>query len=299
MINEQRMKRLAAGVPQLALVLVLAAGCGGKSAAPARKGIITMGPHITETVFALGEGAQVIAAGEFDDYPPEAARLPKVGGYLNPDFEKITSLMPALLMAAGQQPRLAEYAALNGLPIVNVDMDSLESIEKGINTIGEALHCAKRAARLYAAIQEDLNRVRAAVKDLPRPKVLIVTGRQSHDLNSLNTASGKSFVSELIDVAGGENIYRDAPQAYFEASKETVVAAAPEVVLEFHCGEGLTERQQDEYFLDWRALGTLPAVQTGRVYFITESYGLRPGPRIPEIARKLAALLHPEVQLSL
>jgi iron complex transport system substrate-binding protein len=280
-------------------VVVSISGCGRAGQSTKREGIITMGPHITETVFALGQGSRVIAVGAFDDYPLEVIDMEKAGGYLNPDLEKITTLSPELLIVAGQQPQLAEYARVNLIEVLSVSMDSLETIGQGIEQIGAALRCERKAERLKKSIEQDLDHVRAAVKDLPRPKVLILTGRQTHDLNSLNTAGGASFISELVDIAGGENIYQDAPQAYFEASKETVVMAAPEVIIEFHCGEGLTQSQLDAYFRDWQALGTLPAVKCGRVYFITESHGLRPGPRVAEIARKLAGLLHPEVQLSI
>lgn len=283
----------------IAAALMSAAGCGGVQQGQKHQGIITMGPHITETVFALGQGSRVIAVGAFDDYPLEVIDMEKAGGYLNPDLEKITTLSPELLIVAGQQPQLAEYARVNRIDVLSVSMDSLETIGQGIEQIGAALRCERKAERLKQSIEQDLDHVRAAVKDLPRPKVLILTGRQTHDLNSLNTAGGASFVSELVDIAGGENIYQDALQAYFEASKETVVMAAPEVILEFHCGEGLTQSQLDAYFRDWHALGTLPAVKCGRVYFITDSHGLRPGPRVAEIARKLAGLLHPEVQLSI
>lgn len=280
----------------LLLAAAVLAGCGpGGPLGKRRKGLITMGPHITETVFALGQGQRVIAVGSYDDYPPAVWRLPKVGGYIDPDLEKITALAPEKLIVAGKQPRISEYAEVNGLPVLNIYMDSLKTIDQGIAELGLALRCVKQASRLRSEIENGLQEVRDAVKDLPRPKVLIIVGRQAHDLDSLPTAGGASFVSELVDVAGGDNIYKDKDRAYFEASKETIVMAAPDTILEFHCGESLSENQRNAYYQDWHALPTLPAVQMQHIHLILEPHGLRPGPRVVEIARLIARLLHSEV----
>jgi len=280
----------------LLVAAAVLAGCGpGGPLGKRRKGFVTMGPHITETVFALGQGERVIAVGSFDDYPPAVWRLPKVGGYIDPDFEKITALSPEKLIVAGKQPRLTEYAEVNNLPVLNINMDSLKTIDQGIAELGLALRCVKQATRLRNEITAGLQEVRDAVKDLPRPKVLIIVGRRTHDLDSLPTAGGASFVSELVEVAGGDNIYKDKNQAYFEASKETIVIAAPDTILEFHCGESLSENQRNEYYQDWHALDTLPAVQKHHIHLILEPHGLRPGPRVAEIARLIARLLHSEV----
>jgi iron complex transport system substrate-binding protein len=282
----------------LAGLCLALAGCGANGpAVKHRSGVIAMGPHITETVFALGQGENVVAVGSFDDYPPEVQSLPKAGGYIDPDLEKITALAPAKLIIAGKNRKLTEYSLVNGVPVVSVDMDSMDSIYAGITEIGKTLDCEKAARELCAKIGADLQRVRDAVKGKPRPKVLIITGRSAHDLNSLNTVGGDRFISEMVDIAGGDNIFADSKQTYFDASKETVVMKAPEAILEFHCGEGLTESQRDAYIQDWRGLDTLPAVKSSRVYLILESHGMRPGPRIGEIAAKIARLLHPGAEL--
>jgi iron complex transport system substrate-binding protein len=236
----------------------------------------------------------VIAVGSFDDYPPEVAALPKAGGYIDPDLEKISALNPELIIVQGRHPKITEYSRLKGVPLLSVDMDSLEGIDKGIETIGRELRCQPQASELRARIKAELDEVRAAVAGLPRPKVLIITMRHDHTLNALYTAHGGSFVSELVDVAGGDNIYADAPTTYPEASKETVVLKAPEVILEFHAGERIDDRERQRFVEDWRQLPSLPAVQNGRVFVITEPHAVRPGPRIGEIARLLEGLLHPD-----
>lgn len=283
----------------LAAGLVLfAAGCG-PSQAPSlpRKGIVTMAPHLTETVFAVGQGARVAAVGSFCDYPAEVSALPRIGGYLDPNLERIAALSPELLIVPGRDQKVTEFARLKGIPLLSVNMDSLASIDAGIETMGRALDCVPAADALRGRIRKGLEEVRAAVKDRPRPKVLIVTTRPDHTLNSLYTANRMSFVSEMVDCAGGENIYADGPSSYLTASKETIVVRAPEVILEFHAGEKLDAEEQVKFVGDWQQLPSLPAVRAGRVYLVLESHALRPGPRVGEIARMLARRLHPEAAI--
>lgn len=256
-----------------------------------------MAPHLTETVFALGQGGRVIAVGSFDDYPPEAAALPKAGGYVDPNLEKIAMLSPELLILPGKHQKVTEFAAMKGLPVLNVNMDSLATIDLGIEQIGQRLGCPAEATALRARIKGELDAVRTAVASHPRPKVLIITMRQDHNLNSLYTTNRNSFVSEIVDCAGGDNIFADASATYFEASKETVVVKAPDVILELHAGEKLDAAEQEQYKADWRQLPNVPAVRNARVYIVTEAHAARPGPRVGEIARLFARCLHPEAPL--
>ncbi len=261
-------------------------------------GIITFGPNITETVYALGQGDRIIGVTSYCDYPPEAAKKEKVGGYLDPDLEKITLLAPELIILPGEHEKVADLAKQNGIPVLHAHMDSLTTIHDSIVRIGEALDCPDRASELWRRIQAELDAVRSAVEGFPKPKVLIINTRSGHDLNNLFTVGHASFLSELLEIAGGTNIFQDEETAYFEASKESVVIRAPEVIIEFHAGENLALEEQQRYLNDWQALPSLPAVQNGRVHLFMDSYGLRPGPRVALIAAKLAKLLHPEADLT-
>lgn len=262
-----------------------------------RKGIISLAPHITETVFALGQGNRVIAVSDFCDYPSEAANLPRAGGYINPDLEKIAMLKPELVIVQGKHQAVADFGTMNKINILNVDMDSLDGIDSGIAEIGKALGCETKATELREKNRKELDSVSEAVKDRPRPKVLAITMRQNHDLNSLYTANYESFVSELVEVAGGANVFASADTTYLEASKESVVLRAPDVIVEFHAGETLDDAEKEKYKEDWSELSSIPAVKRGRIFLITESYALRPGPRVGEIARILARCIHPEVDI--
>lgn len=287
-------------IPHTATLLLL---CGllfscapsGDEAAPAtRSGIVCLAPHLTECLFALGQGEEVIAIGDFDDYPPESQHLPRVGGYINPNLEHITRLSPELIIVPGKHPKVTEYATLNHVPLLNVHMDNFETIDAGLMQLGEALGCLDAAVAIKDKIANDRIRLEKKLGQVQRPKVLIITYRHSHDLNTLYTVGGTSFVSELVHLAGGANIFEEEQSPYFEAAKESVLVKAPEIILEFHSGETLSDEQAAQFKKDWQALAGIPAVAENKIYLVSQSHALRPGPRVMEIAWYLAGLLHPE-----
>jgi iron complex transport system substrate-binding protein len=275
--------------------LLLSCTPSGKETAPAnRSGIVCLAPHLTESLFALGQGDNVIAIGDFDDYPPEAQHLPRVGGYINPNLEHITRLAPELIIVPGKHPKVTEYAALNHIPLLNIHMDNFETIDAGLVQLGQALGCIEAAVAIKDNIAKERARLEKKLGHVQRTKVLIITYRHSHDLNTLYTVGGTSFVSELVHLAGGENIFEEEQSPYFEAAKETVLVKAPEVILEFHSGESLSDEQAALFKKDWQAMTGIPAVAENKIYLVTQSHALRPGPRVMEIAWYLAGLLHPE-----
>ncbi|MFP4171702.1 MAG: ABC transporter substrate-binding protein [Candidatus Hydrogenedentota bacterium] len=273
-------------------------GCGPAPENPAgREGVITLAPNITETVFTLGAGDQVIGRTSFCHYPAEVEEIPAVGGYIDPDLEKMTRLRPELIMLQGRHEKVAEFAQRNGIATVHVDMDSLATIDSGIETIGEALGREAEAQALREAIAADLEAVREAVADKDRPRVFLVSARSDRNLQNLPTMGADSFVSELVDIAGGANVYADAGRTYVSASKERLVMREPEAILEFQPGADLDEQEVERLKADWDAMPSLPAVQNGRIHVIQEEFALTPGPRVAELARLLAEILHPDVDL--
>jgi len=271
------------------------ASCSQESAAPqhqGKAGVVSLAPHLTEWVCALGAGGRLVAIGEFDDYPPETQSLPRVGGYINPNLEKITALAPAMIIVPGKHPKVSEYAALNRVPLLNIHMDNFATIASGLAQLGDALECPDKAQALLDKINHERAALERRFSGKVRPKVLLITYRHSHDLNTLYSVGGTSFLSELLHLAGGENIFAAESSPYFEASKESVETLAPEVILEFHAGENLSATQAEQFRKDWAAMPGLPAVANGRILIVGESHALRPGPRVMEVARMLAALLH-------
>ncbi|MGC9052939.1 MAG: ABC transporter substrate-binding protein [Candidatus Hydrogenedens sp.] len=269
------------------------------SSPPEKNGIVSIGPNITEIIFALGANQQLKGIGDFDDYPPETQNINRIGSYLSPNLEKITALKPATLIVSGEIPQLKELSQQLGIQYYPVPMDTLQQIYDGIIVIGEITHTSNKAKNLVTEMKNNFQKLEEITKNLEPVPTLLVVGREPRDLSSIQIAGGQSFLSEILKSAGGKNVYEDSTQNYLEISAEQVLSKAPEVIIEFRCGENLTQKQLDTLFLDWKALDSVPGIQKSRIYFILESYGMRPGPRVVNIAQKIATLLHPEVELGL
>ncbi|MCX8064399.1 MAG: ABC transporter substrate-binding protein [Candidatus Hydrogenedentes bacterium] len=269
-------------------------GCGNQHK---KFGIVSIGPNITEILFQIGAGEKVIAIGDFDDYPPEIQHLPKVGTYISPNIEKITSLNPEIIVTAGEIPQLSSLANEIKIKYYSISMDTLEGIYNGITKLGELTNQQSRAQKLIEEMKNKFKYTEEKIKNFEPVPTLLVVGREPRDLSSIQVAGGNSFLSEILKIAGGKNVFEEETRPYFEISAEAIISKAPQAIIEFRCGESLTQKQLDYLFLDWKAFDTVPAVKNSRIYFILESYGMRPGPRLPRVAEKIASYLHPEFDL--
>jgi len=255
-----------------------------EAAAPARR-IVTLAPSATEMLFALGGGDRVAGVSAYDDWPPETARLPRVGAMVNPSFEAIMALRPDAV-AGVQGP--VDVAVLERLQAagVRVYFPRAESVAEVLGSIdGYAALAGRRpaAAALRAAIAGELARARAAVAGRPRPRVLAVFSERP-----LVTAGPGSWVDELLTIAGGDNVVR-AGGRYPTLSLEQLLALAPEVILDmtWHDGGAAPLAASLARFT------TVPAVRDGRVLRAADPMLLRQGPRLGQAALRLAGLLHP------
>ena len=268
------------------------------SAAPALpRRIVCFSPAAAEVFFALSAGERLAGVSDYCVYPEAVKKIPRVGGFYNPNFERLLALSPDLVIVQGQHEKVADFCRSRKIPLIHVQMDSLAGIRDGIFEIGRITGKAAPAKALWGGIQRDLDAVRAAVAGLPRTRVFLCVGRSPDGLNSINTAGGKSFVSELLTLAGGENIFADLTLPYPEAGKESLLTRAPEVILELRPGENLSASRRARIIADWDEMGALPAVRNHRVLILTDEFLMLPGPRVGQAARVLARTLHPEVKL--
>ena len=274
----------------------------GARGSPGR--VITIGPNVTETVFALGAGERVIAVTDFCTYPPEALGKARVGGLFHPNLERIIALEPDLVVMQNPMEKVIGLCEERGVDWLAVGMNDLAGIYRGIGLLGGKLGLEEEAARLRAEIESGLEEVRMRVAGLglerglggggQRVKLFLCTGRAPGELSGLGTTGPGGFLAELIEIAGGENIFADAVTRYPQVSKEALTRRAPEVIIECRPGADLDGAARARLVAEWDALSSLPAVRGGRVHVLTDDFLMIPGPRIVKTARRLAELLHPK-----
>lgn len=261
------------------------------------KRIICMSPAASEITFAVGGGHRVVGVSQHTTWPPEAREKPKCGGFFNPSYERILKLDPDLIVAQGEAADVSAFAEDNDIEVLSLALTDLESIFAETRRVGRALGLEAGAELVCAEMRYRLAKVRARVADRVPVRVLLVTGRQAGSLSSIRTAGKGTFLHDLVGVAGGVNVLGDMDESYGVVNKETLVRRAPEAIVELH-GEG---RDPGEALAEaraaWSGMVSLPAVRRGRIFVIESTYALIPGPRVVELAERLAGILHEEVEL--
>ena len=253
---------------------------------PAR--IVSLGPSITETLFAVGAGARVVVVTTMDSFPPEVEHLPTVGGFAPEtiSLETVLAQKPDLVIAAGrfQQPVVEALARL-GINAVVIDPDSLEGVVEAMVLVGKMTGQKAKGDELAADFHrrwEAVRRRAATIKPADRRRVLYVLWDEP-----LQTAGSHTFVGQMITEAGGCNIFPDASQQYPRVSDEAVLSRNPDLILApDHGGAELRERLMRRP--SWEHLA---AVKAERIVTVPEDLLHRPGPRLIEGLERIAVLL--------
>jgi iron complex transport system substrate-binding protein len=163
--------------------------------------------------------------------------------------------------------------------------------------IGERTGARKIAETRVASIRARLEAVRKRTAGLPRRSVMFIVGRTPATVEDLMAVGSNSFLNELIDIAGGRNVFEDAVPYYPRIPREEVYARGPEVIIDMGTmgdTDGVTEQQRQEVVELWKQFPKLPAVKTGRVYGVADDIFVVPGPRVVQTAERFFAMIHPE-----
>ena len=248
--------------------------------------IVSLAPSVTETIFALGFGDRLVGVTTYCDYPAEARKIAKIGGFMNPSLESIVAKRPDLVIGVSSaiDPVKAREIERLGFKVNLISLASVSDILSAIKNIARLLGIPESGQKLARQIILRIDRVKRRVALAPRRSILLAVG-----LRPLVAVGGKNFIDELITLAGGENISRDAAQPWLNLPDEYVVAKAPQVIIEAGMGS-----ERGEFTKHWADLKSIPAVKDGRVYAYPSDKILRPGPRIGEGLEEIARLIHPE-----
>jgi iron complex transport system substrate-binding protein len=269
---------------------LLLAACGpGRADAPASaaggRRIVSLAPNLTEILFALDLGDQVVGVTDFCNYPEEAAAKPRIGGFVNPNLEAILELDPDLAVATpniGNRDAVLRLESL-GVEFLILETPDLEGLYGAIRSIAAHAGVAERGAALVARMTGEVDRIRSRVSGEPPTPALMVF---AHD--PLVVAGEGTFFGDMMTIAGGRNVADAARGRFPHFSLEEVVRAGPEVIIETVMGAG---GEPDVAF--WERFETIPAVRDGRICTPTPDLVLRPGPRATAGLAELAACLHP------
>jgi iron complex transport system substrate-binding protein len=264
-------------------------GVGIAQSPPQR--IISIIPSTTEMLFAMGAGARVIGVGNFDRYPPEALTRAKVGGLIDPDVERIIALKPNLVVVYATQDDLRTQLERAKIPMFLYQHAGLSDITATIRQLGARIGSAKESDALANRIESDIADVRKRVAGRPRPRTLVVFGRDAETLRGIYASGAIGFLHDMLDAAGGTNVFADVKRQSIQTTSELAVARAPDVIIEIGVD---TASASGRNLRAWETLPSIPAVRNGRLYQLRGDGMMNPGPRIAQSVRRMAEVLHPE-----
>ncbi|BDG59104.1 ABC transporter substrate-binding protein [Caldinitratiruptor microaerophilus] len=251
--------------------------------------ILSLAPSNTEILFAVGAGDRVVGRTDYCDYPPEAQKVPSVGGIVDPNVEKMVSLKPdVVFMIGGSEPLRQKLEGDLGMTAVVLDPKTLDEVYAKIRLVGRIVDKTAEAEQVVARMQERVAAIEARVRDIPpseRPTVFYEVWP-----DPLMTAGPGSFIDDLIRRAGGVNVAADAGQPWAQYSLEAVIKHDPAVILtpSAESGKALKDRARP----GWEKIR---AVREGRVYVLPDQNVVsRPGPRLVDGLEQIARLLHPD-----
>ena len=281
-----------AAVVVLVVLAVAATGVGAGAADEPRR-IVSLVPATTEMLFVMGAGDRIAGVSTYDRFPPDVARIPKVGGLLDPDVERLLSLKPDLVIVYDTQTDLKRQLERARIPIFRYVHRGLPDITETMRVLGERIGMKAAAFAAAARIEQQLAAIRARVAGQPKPKTLLVFGRESGTLRHIDASGGYGFLHDLLDLAGGSDVLGDLHQQSVDMSTEMILTRAPEVILELHYGDSLKPERFDAERRVWNALPSVPAVRNNRVFLLAGDEFVVPGPRIVVAAERFARTLHP------
>ena len=250
--------------------------------------IVSLAPNLTEILFALGLGDRIVGVTRYCDYPADARAIEKIGGLLDPDVEKIRSLRPDLVVAFRGNPWDA-VERLRGLRLRVFVLDigrTLDDVPRTIAALGRITLRDAAAAALSATLGDKARAVARTVAAAPgKPRVFVMLQGLG-----LSTCGGASYLSDLLERAGGVNVAAGIRRDWLEYGRERLIQDDPDIILVLAPTEADFARSR-AWLEAQPGIRDLRAVRTGRVLRLDENAASRFGPRLYDALAEIARLL--------
>jgi len=256
-----------------------------------RRAVSTI-PSVVETLFALGQGDRLVGVSPYCRFPPEALQKAKVGSFHDANLETILALEPDWVALFDTQEKIAAVLEKMNCRVYRNSAETLEEVYSVIRDLGAEFRVPDRAERLVASIRNEIESIEERLAGLPTKRVLYVVQRQPGALQQIYCVGRGNFMNEMIEAAGGVNCVEASLGRYPILSKENVILADPETILDVDPSrQGEEIRGTPE---EWKTLSTVKAVRADSVHRIDDAHLSIPGPGIPRNVRRIAVLIHGE-----
>ena len=255
-------------------------------------------PAVTEILVSIGAGSELVGIGSFDQIPigpNQDSSVTRVGGLLDPNVERIFTLRPDLVILYDTQTDLRSQLEKASIPILTYTHEGLAEVSDMIRLLGIRTGHSTEAETIATELEASLVAIQRRVAGRPKPRTLLVFGREPLTLRNVYASGGIGFLQDMLEVAGGNNVFSEIDsENVSQVSSESILSAAPEIIIEIRYGENLPRNIVEDERAVWTQLSTLPAVRNNRIYFVTGNRFVVPGPRVAQATEELARMIHPD-----
>jgi iron complex transport system substrate-binding protein len=265
--------------------------------------IVTLAPSITESVFALGLGSNVVGVSKYSYFPEAARSIQVVGALFDPNIELIVSLKPSIVLMPKELPELARRLLSLGIKTSLFDFNSISSTLEAINQIGALCQVLESATALTDSIRNELEQLKISMRSLATVKTLVIVAESSDDgtLASFYCSGKDGFYNDLLQVLGATNVYPGLTGALGRLSTEGLLKLDPDAIIKIAPinDPNNVANSANSINTDLGILNSLKAAKSGRITVLSQDFMVVPGPRIVLAAKELARALHPEYKSGL
>ncbi len=251
--------------------------------------IVSIAPSVTEILYDLGLESRVVGRTDYCDYPPEVKKKPSVGGLISPSVERIVSLRPDLVVGTPEVNKIeiANELSLFHIPLYGLHARNLNDVLHSLEDLGALTGTEARANSLVQSLRDRRDAVLKKVAGLKRPRVLYLIWYQP-----ISVPGHGAFLTDLIDMAGGESISADLHQDWGQMSLEEIVRRDPEIILIPRSNES---SPPIEDLKKWPGWSSTTAAKTNRILLVNDSAN-HPSPRLFDALESFARIFHPQVK---
>jgi len=247
--------------------------------------IVSLAPNITETIFAIERGDRLVGRTDYCDYPAEAAKIESIGSLQTPSIEKIAGLKPDLVIASTHfsKDTLKKLEELGITTVILYGEENFDGAYETISKVGQILNSEKKTDSIIADMKLKVAKVKKNVEGKDKPSVYYVVG---YGKSGDYTAGKKTFIGQLIEMAGAKNAADDIDQ--WKYSLEKLIEKNPDIMI---CPVNVGYKQGLESTNGYK---NLIAVIEGKLYEFDQNLIERQGPRLADGLVEMAKIIHPE-----
>jgi len=255
--------------------------------------VISLAPSLTEIMYVIEADSALAGVTEFCVYPESAKLKPKIGGYVNLNFEQLMILKPDLILALpAHRDNFSRFDQMK-IPYKVFSQKTVSDVRESILGIGILLGKKEKAENFLKIFDAEFSK-KNIVENSKRPKVLIIVGREFGHLKNAVCAGRKTFYNDLIEYAGGVNAAPESDMEYNSVNAESIVSMNPDIIIEIFAPHSGMIAFKDENLLrkDWDIFPKVNAIKNNKVYYIIKDYATLPGPRLYLLYRDIKHIIY-------